>query len=68
MMNTKFLKGTSHLSREKNAEESPLKRLLLPSDVVPYFTYLLSDEAQNVTGTNITVTGKDIAEAKNNEQ
>ncbi|MBQ1642624.1 MAG: SDR family oxidoreductase [Oscillospiraceae bacterium] len=68
MMNTKFLKGTSHLILEKNAEESPLKRLLLPSDVVPYFTYLLSDEAQNVTGTNITVTGKDIAEAKNNEQ
>ncbi len=57
MMDTAFVSGIPELIREKNAQESPLKRNLLPQDVLPAVRFLLSDGADAVTGTNFPVTG-----------
>ena len=42
---------------EENAAKSPLKRNLQVDDVVPMITYLLSDQAEAITGQNIAITG-----------
>ncbi len=57
MVETKFLSTVPQLIIEKNAAESPLKRNLIVEDLLPTFTYLLSDGADCVTGQNISVTG-----------
>ncbi len=56
MMDTFFLEGTSHLIVEKNAEESPIKRNLVPEDVIGAFEFLLSKQAACITGQNLAVT------------
>ncbi len=57
MMETKFLSQVPKLVVEKNAMESPMRRNLLPEDVVPALEFLLSDGADCVTGQNLAVTG-----------
>ena len=57
MMDTTFLSEIPELIREKNAAESPLKRNLLPEDILPAVRFLLSDGADAVTGVNFPVTG-----------
>jgi 3-oxoacyl-[acyl-carrier protein] reductase len=57
MVETKFLDDIPDLVIKQNAEKSPLKRNLTPKDVIPAIKYLLSDEAEAVTGTNMGITG-----------
>lgn len=57
MIETKFLADIPELVIEQNAVRSPLKRNLGTGDVIPAFRYLLSDEAEAVTGQNLGVTG-----------
>lgn len=57
MMETKFLSELPELIVEQNAQNSPLGRNLTVEDVVPAFTYLLSDAADAVTGQNLAITG-----------
>lgn len=57
MIETRFLENIPHLIVEQNAARSPLKRNLNVRDVVPAFRYLLSDEAEALTGQNIGITG-----------
>jgi 3-oxoacyl-[acyl-carrier protein] reductase len=57
MIDTFFLGGgTNRLIAEQNAAKSPIKRNLVPADVVGAFKWLLSDSADCVTGQNIAVT------------
>ena len=57
MIETKFLSEVSDLIVEKNAQESPLGRNLQVTDVVPLVKYLLSDNAEAITGQNYAITG-----------
>lgn len=57
MVETKFLDLVPELIIRQNAEKSPIKRNLRPDDVTPAVKYLLSDEAEAVTGANIGITG-----------
>lgn len=54
MIDTKFLK-IPDIVKEVNIQNSPIKRLLTPADVVPAFEYLLSSGADCVTGENLCV-------------
>jgi 3-oxoacyl-[acyl-carrier protein] reductase len=54
MIDTKFLK-VPDIVKQHNVENSPMKRLLTPGDVVPAFEFLLSDGADAITGQNIPV-------------
>lgn len=54
MMDTKFMK-VSEIVKQVNIENSPVKRLLKPEDVVPAFAFLLSSGADAITGQNIPV-------------
>lgn len=57
MIETKFLSNTPSIILEQNAEKSPLKRNLVPEDLLSTFSFLLSEESACVTGQNIAVTG-----------
>ena len=57
MVETKFLENVPELIIKQNAEKSPIKRNLTPRDVIPAIRYLLSDEAEAVTGINMGITG-----------
>ena len=57
MMETAFISEIPELIREKNAQDSPLKRNLLPGDILPAVRFLLSEGADAVTGVNLPVTG-----------
>lgn len=57
MVETKFLDNVPNMIIQQNAEKSPIKRNLKPGDVTPAIKYLLSDEAEAVTGANIGITG-----------
>lgn len=61
MIETRFLSDIPDLIIEQNAARSPLKRNLNVGDVIPAFRYLLSDEAEAVTGQNLGITGGEIA-------
>ena len=52
---TGFLSEIPDTAVRLNAEKSPLGRNLTVEDVVPAFTYLLSDGADAVTGVNLPV-------------
>lgn len=57
MMETDFIANIPEHVVKMNAEKNPLHRNMRVSDVTPAFAYLLSDEAEAVTGQNIGVTG-----------
>lgn len=57
MVETKFLDKVPSLIIRQNAEKSPIKRNLKPGDVTPAIKYLLSDDAEAVTGVNLGITG-----------
>lgn len=57
MIETDFLSELPELVIAQNAQNGPTGRNLQVSDVVPAFEYLLSDEADAVTGVNIPITG-----------
>ena len=61
MVETKFNDKVARKIKEINAEKSPLKRNLNVDDVVPAIAFLLSDSADAISGTNLTITaGMDI--------
>lgn len=57
MMETKFLQDIPELVIRQNAAGSPLGRNLTVHDVIPAFSYLLSEAADCVTGQNLVITG-----------
>lgn len=57
MIETRFLSGIQEFIIQDNAIKNPMGRNLSVSDVTPTIKYLLSDEADCVTGINIPITG-----------
>jgi 3-oxoacyl-[acyl-carrier protein] reductase len=57
MIETNFVARLPELSRQLNAQNSPLKRNLAVADVLPTLEFLLSDEASMINGQNIAVMG-----------
>lgn len=58
MINTNFIGGIGRKVREFVAESNPKHRNLEVSDVVPTIMFLLSEQAEFVSGTNINLSGK----------
>ena len=56
MMETKYLNKIPDMVKEINRNNSPRKRLLVPTDVLPVFRMLLSEDSDAVTGQNIIIT------------
>lgn len=57
MIETKFLSHFNEKVVELSAKQSPMKRNLNVSDVVPALLFLLSDSANCLNGANISITG-----------
>lgn len=60
MMETKFLKDIPELIIQQNAANSPTGKNLSVDDVVPMFKFLLSEEANCITGQNMAITNGNI--------
>lgn len=60
MMDTKFLDSIPDLIVEQNALKSPTGKNLSVEEVVPTFQFLLSDDAQGITGQNLAITNGNI--------
>ncbi len=60
MIETKFLKDIPELIIKQNAMNSPTGKNLSIDDVVPMFQFLLSEEADSITGQNIAITNGNI--------
>lgn len=57
MSDTKFLNELPEIIVAQNAESSPLKRNLRVDEVIPTVQYLLSKNADRISGQNIGITG-----------
>jgi 3-oxoacyl-[acyl-carrier protein] reductase len=57
IVQTSFLSNTPEKAVELAAEQHPLKRNALPKDLVPLIHFLLSENADFLSGANIPVTG-----------
>lgn len=57
MIETKFLSDIPELVIEQNAAANPMGRNLTVAEVIPTFSFLLSEAADCITGENIAVTG-----------
>lgn len=57
MVKTKFLSDIPQFTIKQYEETTPKKRILSVEDVVPAFSFLLSEQADNVTGLNLSITG-----------
>ena len=57
MIETNFLKDTSHLIVEMSAEANPMKRNAKVDDIVPAMMFLLSEESRYITGVTLPITG-----------
>lgn len=57
MIETKFLSDIPHLAVEQSSLDNPMKRNAMVEDVIPIVEFLLSDEAQYITGQNILISG-----------
>ncbi len=60
MMETKFLKDIPELIIQQNAANSPTGKNLSVDDVVPMFKFLLSEDANCITGQNMAITNGNI--------
>ncbi len=60
MMETKFLQSIPELIVQQNAMNSPTGKNLSVSDVIPTFKFLLSENADCITGQNIAITNGNI--------
>lgn len=58
MINTNFVSGVGRKVREFAAESNPKHRNLEVSDVVPTIMFLMSDETEFISGTNINLSGR----------
>lgn len=57
MIETKFLQNIPELIIQNNAEQSPLKRNIFISEIIPVIKYMLSDCGGAMTGQNIVING-----------
>lgn len=57
MIETKFLKNLPRFIVEQSAEKNPQKRNAAINDIIPMIEFLLSDEANFITGQNIVISG-----------
>lgn len=57
MTKTKFLSEMPEMVVDQNALNSPLKRNLEISEIIPTLAFLLSEDADRITGQNIVITG-----------
>ena len=57
MIETKFLSNVPDMIIQQSAQNNPLKRNALVDDVVPAIRFLLSDEANYITGQNLIISG-----------
>jgi 3-oxoacyl-[acyl-carrier protein] reductase len=57
LMETNFLSNLPELISEMTAQQHPLKRNAMPTDVVPVIRFLLSKESDYINGANISVNG-----------
>ncbi len=60
MIETKFLNSIPSLVVEQNAMNSPTGKNLTVDEVIPTFEFLLSDDANCITGQNIAITNGNI--------
>ncbi len=60
MIETKFLENVPELLVKQNAMNSPTGENLKVEDVIPMFEFLLSDNANSITGQNIAITNGNI--------
>ncbi len=60
MMETKFLENIPDLIIQQNAINSPTGKNLSVNDVIPMFKFLLSDDANCITGQNMAITNGNI--------
>lgn len=60
MMETKFLIEVPEFIVQQEAEKSTFGRNLLVEEVVPTFSFLLSDKADRITGQNIIISGGNV--------
>ena len=60
MIETKFLKDIPELIVKQNANNSPTGKNLSVEDVIPMFQFLLSENANSITGQNIAITNGNI--------
>ena len=60
MIDTKFLDSIPELIVKQNALNSPTGKNLSVEDVIPTFEFLLSDDAECITGQNIAITNGNI--------
>ena len=58
MINTKFVDGIGRKIKEMSAEGNPKHRNLETKDVVPMILFLLSEQAEFISGTNINMSGE----------
>ena len=56
MIDTRFLDNLPDLIKDMNAQTMPMKKNLTVSQVVPTFSFLLSDGADMISGQNIGIT------------
>lgn len=57
MIDSSFMAAVPHKIIEMAAESHPRKRNATPKDIAPVINFLLSDDAQFITGANLVVTG-----------
>lgn len=57
MVETQFLEKIPPLTIEISADKNPMKRNAKIEDIIPMICFLLSDEANFITGQNILITG-----------
>jgi 3-oxoacyl-[acyl-carrier protein] reductase len=57
MVETGFLSNFPDKLVELTADQHPLKRNAVPKDVAPMIKFLLSDDADYITGVNVPITG-----------
>lgn len=60
MIETKFLQSVPELLVKQNAMNSPTGSNLSVNDVIPMFQFLLSENANSITGQNIAITNGNI--------
>lgn len=60
MVDTKFLSEIPDLTKAMTTDAHPLKRLAKTTDVAPAIKFLLSEESNYITGTNLPITGGEV--------
>lgn len=57
MIDTKFIADTPDYTKKKNLMMMPLKRFVMPKDIVRALAFFLEDENEYITGENLLIAG-----------